>query len=62
MKTIGLLGGLTYISTIEYYKRINEKINAQLGKSNSAKIIINSINYPANKLKKGGKRKTKGRR
>ena len=45
MKTIGLLGGTHWISTIEYYRIINQKINETLGKNHSAKIILNSIDY-----------------
>lgn len=45
MKTIGLLGGLTYVSSIDYYRRINEAINAILGERHSAKLILNSIDF-----------------
>lgn len=45
MRTIGLLGGLTYVSTIDYYQRINEAVSEVLGKRHSAKIILNSIDY-----------------
>lgn len=45
MKTIGLLGGLSYLSTIDYYRQINEMVNRALGDRHSAKIILNSIDY-----------------
>ncbi len=45
MKTIGLLGGLSYLSTIDYYKQINSMVNAALGERHSAKIILNSLDY-----------------
>ncbi len=45
MKTIGLLGGTAWISTIEYYRLLNQKVQSQLGKSHSARIILNSIDY-----------------
>ena len=45
MKTIGLIGGVTWHSTVEYYKKINEKIAAQLGKHHSAKIVISSVDF-----------------
>jgi len=45
MKTIGLLGGLSYLSTIDYYRQVNEMINRALGDRHSAKIILNSIDY-----------------
>lgn len=44
MRTIGLVGGLSYESTLFYYKYINERVNQQLGKTNSAKLILNSLN------------------
>ncbi|MBX9222357.1 aspartate racemase, partial [Campylobacter coli] len=39
MKTIGIIGGMSFESTITYYKTINETINNQLGNLNSAKIL-----------------------
>jgi aspartate racemase len=45
MKTIGLLGGMSYVSTIDYYRYINRKVHQALGKKHSAKIILNSIDY-----------------
>lgn len=45
MKTVGLLGGMSYESTIQYYKLINKKINNRLGNLNSAKILLYSFNF-----------------
>ncbi len=45
MKTIGLIGGISWVSTLEYYKLINEGINKQLGGSNFARLIIHSLNF-----------------
>ncbi len=45
MKTIGLLGGTGYISTIEYYRIINEAINKRLGGLNFARCVLYSFNY-----------------
>ena len=45
MKTIGLIGGTGWISTIEYYRLINDETNKQLGGLNAAKIILYSFNY-----------------
>ena len=45
MKPIGLIGGLTYVSTLEYYRYLNELANAKLGGSESAEIIIYSVNF-----------------
>src|SRR5215467_2018738 len=45
MKTVGLVGGVSWVSTIDYYKFINEGVNAQLGGLNFAKCIIYSLNF-----------------
>lgn len=45
MKTIGLIGGLTWYSSIDYYRILNEKINKKLGGDEAAKIIMYSVNY-----------------
>ncbi|WP_213997657.1 aspartate/glutamate racemase family protein [Arsukibacterium sp.] len=45
MKTIGLLGGMSWQSTIPYYRIINEKIKQQLGGLHSAKIVLYSVNF-----------------
>lgn len=45
MKTIGLIGGTGWVSTIEYYRLINEGINKQLGGQNAARCILYSFNY-----------------
>ncbi|MFA6455599.1 MAG: aspartate/glutamate racemase family protein [Bacteroidota bacterium] len=45
MKTIGLIGGTTWISTIEYYRAINEMVNGRLGKANNAQCILYSFNF-----------------
>lgn len=45
MKTIGLIGGTGWVSTLEYYRLINQGINAKLGGHNSARCILYSVNY-----------------
>lgn len=45
MKTIGLLGGTGWSSTIGYYRTINELINQRLGGYHSADILLKSIDY-----------------
>ena len=45
MKRIGLIGGMSWESTIPYYKIINEEINAKLGGLHSADIILYSLNF-----------------
>jgi len=45
VKTIGLIGGTSWISTVEYYRIINQLTNERLGGLNSAKILLYSINF-----------------
>jgi aspartate racemase len=45
MKILGLIGGISWISTIDYYKAINQGINEQLGDLNFAECMIYSFNY-----------------
>lgn len=45
MKTIGLLGGMSWESTALYYKLINEEVKKQLGGLHSAKIVIYSVDF-----------------
>ena len=45
MKTIGLLGGMSWESTIPYYRHINETVKARLGGLHSAKIALYSVDF-----------------
>ncbi|WP_394149517.1 aspartate/glutamate racemase family protein [Vibrio maritimus] len=45
MKTIGLLGGMSWESTLSYYKSINEGVKQALGGLHSAKICLYSVNF-----------------
>ncbi|WP_166705008.1 aspartate/glutamate racemase family protein [Bacillus albus] len=45
MKTIGLIGGMSWESTTEYYRIINEEIKERLGGLHSAKCMINSVDF-----------------
>ncbi|NLY19769.1 MAG: aspartate/glutamate racemase family protein [Tissierellia bacterium] len=45
MKTIGLIGGMSWESTVTYYKLINEKIRDELGGLHSAKILLYSVDF-----------------
>lgn len=45
MKKIGIVGGISWISTIDYYRFINEGINEKLGGLNYAECIIYSLNF-----------------
>ncbi|MFI5252284.1 MAG: aspartate/glutamate racemase family protein [Bacteroidota bacterium] len=43
MKTLGLIGGTTWLSTIDYYRTINQIVNERLGGLSSAKILMYSL-------------------
>lgn len=45
MKKLGLVGGISWVSTIDYYRFINEGINEKLGGLNFAECIIYSLNF-----------------
>lgn len=45
MKTIGMLGGMSWESTASYYKAINEGVKTALGGLSSAKICLYSVNF-----------------
>jgi aspartate racemase len=45
MKTIGLIGGMSWESSIEYYQIINETVRAKLGGFHSAKSIMVSVDF-----------------
>ena len=45
MKTIGLIGGMSWESTVTYYQVINETIKKKLGGLHSAKVLISSIDF-----------------
>ncbi|OBX11031.1 aspartate/glutamate racemase family protein [Gallibacterium genomosp. 3] len=45
MKVIGLLGGMSWESTVSYYQIINQQIKQQLGGLHSAKIILYSVDF-----------------
>ncbi|PGZ06268.1 aspartate racemase [Bacillus cereus] len=45
MKMIGLIGGMSWESTSEYYRIINEEIKERLGGLHSAKCMINSVDF-----------------
>ena len=47
MKTIGLLGGMSWESSIEYERMINEGVRSRLGGTSSADLIIRSYNFAA---------------
>jgi len=45
MKTIGLLGGMSWESSIEYYRIINEAVKERLGGLHSAKSMMYSVDF-----------------
>lgn len=45
MKTIGLIGGMSWESTLTYYQLINEHVKAALGGLHSAKILLYSVDF-----------------
>ena len=45
MKTIGLIGGMSWESTVPYYRQINETIKKRLGGLHSAKLILYSVDF-----------------
>lgn len=56
MKTIGLLGGMSWESTLTYYKAINEGVRDCLGGLHSARIAMLSVDFePIEKLQHQGK-------
>jgi aspartate racemase len=44
VKTLGLIGGISWVSTAEYYRLLNEGINARLGGLNNARCIVHTLN------------------
>jgi len=45
MKTIGLIGGMSWESTVEYYRIINQEVGRRLGGLHSAKILMYSVDF-----------------
>ncbi|MBN2304917.1 MAG: aspartate/glutamate racemase family protein [Anaerolineae bacterium] len=45
MKTIGLVGGMSWHSSLEYYRIINEEIHATLGGAHSAQCLLYSVDF-----------------
>lgn len=45
MKTIGLIGGMSWESTVPYYSHINEAVKARLGGLHSARLVLYSVDF-----------------
>ena len=61
MKTIGLIGGMSWESTIPYYRQINQSIKERLGGLHSAKVVLYSVDfYEVERLQHAGDWETAG--
>ena len=45
MKTIGVLGGMSSVASAEYYRRINEGVNARRGGHSAAELVLYSVDF-----------------
>jgi aspartate racemase len=45
MKTIGLIGGMSWESSLEYYKFLNQEVKARLGEPHSSELIMYSVDF-----------------
>ena len=45
MKTIGLIGGMSFESSAVYYRQVNEAVRARLGGLTSAEVLMHSVNF-----------------
>ena len=62
MKTIGIIGGMSWQSSIEYYRIMNEEINKRLGGLHSAKCILFSVDFDeTQRLQKEGSGNVQGK-
>lgn len=56
MKRIGLLGGMSWESSIEYYRFVNEEVRDRLGGLHSADCLLRSVDFaPIEALQRGGR-------
>lgn len=63
MRTLGLIGGMTWYSTIDYYRLINKGVQERLGGSHSADLLLLSIDFePVEELQARGDWAGLGRR
>lgn len=47
MKKIGLIGGMSWESTLEYYRIVNEEVKKRLGGLHSARVVMDSVDFDA---------------
>ncbi len=63
MKTIGLIGGMSWESTASYYRLINQAVKARLGGLHSASLVLHSVDFAAiEQLQRAGDWDTAGAR
>jgi len=56
MKVIGLIGGMSWNSTLEYYRLINEEVSHRLGGFHSARLVLYSLDFEEIELAQHGAR------
>lgn len=62
MRTLGLIGGMTWHSTVDYYRLINQGVQERLGGSHSAEILMRSVDFdPVEELQNRGEWPAMGR-
>jgi aspartate racemase len=62
MKTLGLVGGTSWVSTLEYYRLLNEEVRRRLGGNEAARCILYSFNFgDIHRAKAGDPEQTKVR-
>jgi len=55
MRTIGMIGGMSWESTAEYYRLVNQDVRARLGGLHSAQVLIHSVDFaPIERLQRDG--------
>ncbi|GAB6194720.1 hypothetical protein PAGU2595_000190 [Lysobacter xanthus] len=45
MRTVGLIGGMSWESTLPYYRLVNERVRERLGGLHSAKLLLYSVDF-----------------
>jgi aspartate racemase len=45
MHTLGLVGGVGWVSSLEYYRGLNQEVNRRLGGHEAARCILDSLNF-----------------
>jgi aspartate racemase len=45
MRTLGIIGGMSWVSTLEYYRLLNEGVQKALGGSHSARLLMSSVEF-----------------